>query len=88
MVPVAVVNVTGVELNSVSVIVNSVALTTSSTKYLTEELMPPNTVPENITLISGYSPAVLVQVIRLVPAVVAVHVGVLGNASAVVNKVF
>ena len=86
--PVAVVNETGVELNSVSVILNSVSLITSNTKYLTVGSIPPNVVPENITLRSGYSPSVLVQVMMLVPAVVAVQVGVLGSASATTNSVF
>ena len=58
------------------VTVNSVLLTTVSTKYIvvSVEVTPPNTVPENITAVPGPSCVVLLQVITLVPAVVAVQV--------------
>ena len=56
--------------------VNSVLLTTVSTKYMVvaSELTPPNTVAENITAVPGPNCVVLAQVMILVPAVVAVQV--------------
>jgi hypothetical protein len=84
--PVAVVNVTGVVLNSVVVMVNSVLLTTSSIKYLTPTLTPPNTVPVNSMFKSEYNPAVLLQVMRLFVAEVAVHV-IVAMLSDVANNV-
>jgi hypothetical protein len=53
MSPVAVVNAMGVLDLSVAAILNCVLLATDRTKYLVVELMPPNTVPENMTLSPG-----------------------------------
>lgn len=86
IVPVAVVKVTGVVLNSVVAMVNSVSLITANTKYLVPVCTPPNTVPVNCTFKSGYMSAVLLQVMVLVAADVAVQVTV-NIVAELANKV-
>jgi hypothetical protein len=47
--------------------------------------MPPMVAPENITFMPGQNPAVLAQVMRLLEAVVAVHVTT-AKGSVLANK--